>query len=304
MWSDMAEIDDRIAVYLQALEIEGKSPRTIASYANSLRDFRRAGSELGLPSRPADYCVEHVYAFLSSLQKRGASPAFQHRRHREVKACFSWLKRVGYVEENVFARVPLVRCPQRIQLPFKRDEVQALLTTQDPQILTGCRNYALILFLLDTGVRASECIGVKLGDVDWSSSRVRIRHVKGDKERWVGIGDRTGIALRDYIERFRSWAPGHLFLTSKGPAMADAHTLNVILHRLERKAGVRGVHPHRFRHTFATWAIESGAREIDVQLLLGHSDLTMTHRYARTYISEQALRAHAELSPVRRLGAG
>ncbi len=70
------------------------------------------------------------------------------------------------------------------------------------------------------------------------------------------------------------------------------------------RTGVRKVHPHRFRHTFATWAIQSGAREIDVQLLLGHSDLTMTQRYARTYSSTQAVRAHARLSPVGQLDAG
>src|SRR5665811_1346412 len=61
--------------------------------------------------------------------------------------------------------------------------------------------------------------------------------------------------------------------------------------------------PHRFRHTFATWAIQSGAREIDVQMLLGHSDLTMTQRYVRTYTSEQAVQAHAALSPVAQLEA-
>ncbi len=83
--------------------------------------------------------------------------------------------------------------------------------------------------------------------------------------------------------------------------MRAAGTLEVLLRRLGTRAGVVGVHPHRFRHTFATWAIESGAREIDVQMLLGHSDLTMTQRYARTYTSEQAVRAHAELSPVNRL---
>src|SRR5674476_280163 len=83
--------------------------------------------------------------------------------------------------------------------------------------------------------------------------------------------------------------------------MTGPGTLEVLLSRIGTRVGVPKVHPHRFRHTFATWAIESGAREIDVQMLLGHSDLTMTQRYARTYTSEQAVRAHATLSPVNRL---
>ena len=66
---------------------------------------------------------------------------------------------------------------------------------------------------------------------------------------------------------------------------------------------MKRVFPHRFRQTFATWATESGAREIDVQLLLGHFDLTMTQRYARAHTSEQAVRARAELSPVARVNA-
>ena len=99
----------------------------------------------------------------------------------------------------------------------------------------------------------------------------------------------------------RSDTPGRLFLTSRDQSMRSAGTLEVLLRRIGEQAGVAKVHPHRFRHTFARWAIESGAREIDVQLLLAHSDLTMTQHYARTYTSEQAVRAHAELSPVQRL---
>jgi len=72
----MAEIDERIATYLQAVEIEGKTPKTIASYANSLADFRRAGIRLGLPERADDYDVTHVYAFLGDLRARGASAGY------------------------------------------------------------------------------------------------------------------------------------------------------------------------------------------------------------------------------------
>jgi integrase/recombinase XerD len=154
---------------------------------------------------------------------------------------------------------------------------------------------------LDSGVRASECIALDVADVDWTRARAFIRHGKGEKQRWVGFGATTAAALRDYVATYRGDAPGPLFLTSAFAPLTSAHSLCVILQRLGERAGVVGVHPHRFRHTFATWAIESGAREIDVQLLLGHSDLTMTHRYARTYTSEQAVRAHAALSPVNRL---
>jgi site-specific recombinase XerD len=99
----MAEIDDHIATYLQAIEIEGKSVKTIASYANTLADFRTIGRRLGFPDSPVEYRVTHVYAFLSELRSRGASAAYQHRRHREVKACFSWLRRMDVIEQNVFA---------------------------------------------------------------------------------------------------------------------------------------------------------------------------------------------------------
>ena len=299
----MAELDDHIATYLAAIAIEGKTQATQASYANSLADFRAIGRRLGLPGRAPDYTVPHVYSFLSALRARGASAGYQHRRHREVKTCFSWLKRMGFIDENVFARVPLVKRPLLLKPPFSPAEVQALLNSQDRASHSGARNYALILFLLDSGVRASECVALTLAEVDWERSRAFIRHGKGEKQRWVGFGPTTAIALRDYVARFRGDAAGPLFLTTERVPMSSGHSLCVILQRLGERAAVDGVHPHRFRHTFATWAIESGAREIDVQMLLGHSDLTMTQRYARTYTSEQAVRAHPALSPVNRLSS-
>ncbi len=103
----------------------------------------------------------------------------------------------------MFANVPLVKRPQKFQPPFSSAEVRALLDAQDRDTLTGCRNYALLLFLLDTGVRASECLGVQLEDIDWAHPRVLVRHGKGGKQRWVGSGERALGALRDYVERFR-----------------------------------------------------------------------------------------------------
>ena len=298
----MGSLDDHIATYLAAIEVEGKTVNTQASYASSIADFRSVGHLLGLPEFAEEYTVSQVYAFLAELRRRGCSAPYQHRRHREVKACFSWFKRMGIVQENVFARVPLVRRPLVIKPPFSPADVQALLDDQNRETYAGFRNYALVLFLLDSGVRASECVGLRLSDIDWERQRAFVLHGKGEKQRWVGVGERTATALKTYLA-LRGTADGAFFLTTAGKAMTGPGTLEVLLSRIGTRVGVPKVHPHRFRHTFATWAIESGAREIDVQMLLGHSDLTMTQRYARTYTSEQAVRAHSALSPVNRLSS-
>ena len=136
--------------------------------------------------------------------------------------------------------------------------------------------------------------------MDWEGGRVRVLHGKGKKQRWVGTGKRTIAALREYIERYRGDGQGALFQSSRGSAL-HTHAPNVILQRVADRAGLSKVHPHRFRHTFAMWAIRANAREIDVQSLLGHSSLAVVQRYARTYSSEQAVQAHAGFSPVGQL---
>ena len=82
----MAAIDDRIATYLAACAVEGKTENTVASYRASLADFRRAGSRLALPADLAGFTVADVYTFLHDVRSRGASPAYQHRRHRDRKS--------------------------------------------------------------------------------------------------------------------------------------------------------------------------------------------------------------------------
>ncbi len=299
------DIDEAIATYLTGLRVEGKADRTISTYAETLRDFRRVGRKLDLPDTVEAYEIEHVYAFLGDLLDRGAAPSYQHRRHREVRTFFSWcLKKMRWIERNPFAAVDLIRLQEKIVPPLSAEDIDRLLGLFDASKHTGCRNRALILYMLDTGVRVSECISVRLEDLDWEHGRQLVRNTKNKKERWVGFVAQTAEALRDYVDRFRGEEPGPLFLTSRTHApMATGNTVRTILRRAAERAGLEGVHPHRFRHTFATWAIQSGAREIDVQMLLGHSSVTMVQRYSKTYTSEQAVLAHADMSPVAQLAA-
>ena len=166
----------------------------------------------------------------------------------------------------------------------------------------------MLLTLLDTGVRCSELVQFALEDLNLEDGRLRVLHGKGGKQRVVPFAARCRAAIERYLS-FRGARPGPLFVAASGNGTLrrrvalQPNGLKQMLRRLARQTGIRRVHAHRFRHTFATWAIEQDARELDVQHLLGHTSPDMIRRYASTYNSEQAARRHVAFSPAERLPA-
>ncbi|TAJ17194.1 MAG: phage integrase family protein [Dehalococcoidia bacterium] len=194
-----------------------------------------------------------------------------------------------------------VRLPQRIVQPFSPEEVARILDAcGDGEI--GLRDRALIMLLLDTGARCSEVIQLTLTEVDVENGRIRILHGKGNKQRVVPFARACQATIEAYLA-VRGREPGALFWTTDGHgairpgAPLRIHGLQQVMRRLGSRAGVTKVHAHRFRHTFATWAIQHDARELDVQYLLGHSSPDMVRRYSSSYRSEQAALRHAAFSP-------
>ena len=114
----MERFEEAVPLYLKACEVEGKTERTVQSYAETLRHFRRAVDQLQLPNSLRAFGPAHVYLFMGWVRERGVSAGTQHRRQREVKAFFSWCRRMDYVEENPFMRVPMVRREQKVVQPF------------------------------------------------------------------------------------------------------------------------------------------------------------------------------------------
>jgi len=298
------EIDRQISEYLMAVEVEGKTPRTVKTYGETLARFRRIGRELELPDDAIEFRARDVYAYLKAVADTGVSLGTRHRRHREVRAFFSWMLRMHYIERHPFTGIPNVRVEQKVISPLSETEIHTLLDACDIEDEYGCRNRAMILLLLDTGIRASELHGLELEDVDLKSRRVHIRHGKGRKQRVVAFGHGPAYALSMYVVLWRGEKPGALFLTvgshSRKRRPVNPHHLGTVLLRLGRECGVHA-NPHRFRHTFATWAIEDQARELDVQYLLGHSTSAMVRRYSATYDAAKAAEAHASFSPASRL---
>lgn len=301
------DLGSLMGLYLTSCRVEGKSPETVRSYRESLEIFLRAVHQEELPQDPACFTSTHVYQFLDHVASTGVSPVTQWRRQRETRTFFSWLTRHDFIPSNPFAKVKNIKVPQKVIQPFSQEDIFRLLACCNPATHKGARDRALILTLLDTGLRAGELVSLQLEDIDFDTQRVQIRHGKGNKQRVVRIGERAGEAIRHYLEQFRGFDPGPLFLSSRrrplscpGPPLSRPGMRTIFQH-LGKEAAVPKVHPHRFRHTFATWAIEQQAREIDVQFLLGHSTPAMLRRYTATYDAEKAAQAHALFSPADRL---
>ena len=295
----METLTQLVDLYVLRCEVEGKSPRTVQAYRYTLSRFVQALTEDGAPTEAGAITREHVYAYLGRFRDHAADT--RHRYFREVRCFFNWLVDAGYLQQTPFRGVKNIRLPQRIVQPFSGDDVAALLAACDERPL-GVRDRALLLTLLDTGARCSEVVQLDLADLDLESGRLRIRFGKGNKQRVVPFAGTCRAALEAYLD-MRGAAPGPLFVASNGhgalmPGVAlQPNGLKQMLRRLGRKTVIAKVHAHRFRHTFATWAIEHDARELDVQYLLGHSSPDMVRRYSSRYRSEQAATRHHRFSP-------
>ena len=216
--------------------------------------------------------------------------------------CFcTWLRAAGYTDNDPFRGLRNVRLPRKIVPPLAPAEIARLIDCCDMRTAMGHRDRAILLTLLDTGIRCAEAVQLDLADCALTERRLLVRQGKGGKDRIVPFADRCADALAAYLAD-RGPAPGPLFVAARYARLNAGvrlrpNGLKQLLRRLGRDAGIPKVHAHRFRHTFATWAIAHDARELDVQHLLGHSSPEMVRRYSATYGSAQAAERHAAWAP-------
>jgi site-specific recombinase XerD len=157
------------------------------------------------------------------------------------------------------------------------------------------RDQVIILFLLDTGVRASELCKLRVSDIGKDGVYVR---GKGSKDRIVPMSDTVRAALQEYLGAKKRKAGDRVFQTIQGNPMTPS-SLRGVIKRMARRAGVPKAHPHRFRHTFAINFLRNGGDVFSLQRILGHETLDMVKRYLAIAKSDISL-AHAKVSPVTR----
>jgi len=173
------------------------------------------------------------------------------------------------------------------------DEVDRLLAQPDPATPLGMRNKALLELLYSTGLRVSELLGLRMGDIDMQSGCLRCIG-KGDKERLVPVGKQAISAVAAYVRDARPRLIGrraaapYIFLNSRGGKLSRVGFWK-LLKEYGRKAGLqRKLSPHKLRHSFATHLLERGADLRSVQLMLGHADISTTQIY--THVIQERLK--------------
>lgn len=230
--------------------------------------------------------------------------------HIGLSALWTWAVAEGYVDRHLMREIEPPRPERRAVDPFTESDLKRLMRACQSTLEyvrngrlvrqrrpTMIRDEAIVLLLLDTGMRAHELCGLTVRDVDIKNRKLRVMG-KGDRERVLQFSARTGKSLWRYMTRYRGESgSGEAVFLSKNGRPITSHGLLQFCYRLGQRAEVSDCHPHRFRHTFAINYLRYGGDAYTLQSILGHSTMEMVRRYLNLAQMDIAA-AHRRASPV------
>ena len=290
------EMSGLILDFLAYLEFErGLSRNTLEAYRSDLLQFGAYLQRAGVSALDAEHT--HLTGFLDELAAGGedrppVAAATLQRKAACLRSFYRHLRREGMLDRDPTADLRAPRKSQRLPHVLTRDEVQKLLGAPRGTDPSALRDRALLELMYACGLRASEAIGLSLGDVDLHVGVLRASG-KGSKERLVPVGREAVQAVRAYLDRGRPKLVGlrdepHLFVNHRGTGLTR-QGLYKIVQRHARAVGLDGkMSPHTLRHTFATHLLAGGCDLRSVQEMLGHADVATTQIY--THVSAQKLK--------------
>jgi integrase/recombinase XerD len=279
------------------------SVHTLADYQNT---FKKLQAALGDP--PINSISEIQIQQFMAAQTVSNKTLLNY--HIGLSALWTWAVRENLAAAHILHHVPKPRPDQRVIQPLSEEEIKSLFSAlkstraytrpgkkaSSHSLPSSDRNRAILLLMLDTGLRVSELCNLLISDVDVRSKLILVMG-KGGKERSIPFSARTGQALWKYLASRPDDIPtAPLFKTSQNRPLTPNQVLHIFT-RLGSRAGVHNVHPHRLRHTFAIAYLRNAGNARFLQTILGHSTSDMVNRYLS--ISEQDLAAaHRTASPV------
>lgn len=271
-----------------SLRAERKSPSTIKSYTEGVRQFLLWCER---ESFPAALSRDLVNGFTADLLDAGAEAATVRSRQLGVRRFSAWL-----ADEQEQATDPLlgIKAPkldQRVVEPLTDDQLRALIKACSGREFRERRDEAIVRFMLETGVRAGEVVSLLQADVDLITRVAIVRRGKGGKGRSVPFGDQTALALDRYvrIRRQHKLADSpELLLGDRNRGPITYHSLYWGLNSRAEAAGIADFHPHRLRHTAAHRWLAAGGSEGGLMAVAGWTRPDMLVRYTKARAADRA----------------
>ncbi len=247
-----------------------------------------------------DVTTDDMLAFLSHLREEGLKARSANRALAALRGFYRFLLREGVREENPLVDIHHGKVWMHLPDTVSRQEMENLLRQPGLDRPEAVRDTAMLEMLYASGLRVSELASLTLGSINWQVGYL-VTFGKGGKERVVPVGRVALSVLRRYVEEVR---PGLLkggdtdvlFLNRQGRGLSRQGLWKMV-RRYADRAGIRKqVHPHMFRHSFATHLLEGGADLRSVQLMLGHADIATTQIY--THVTREHLKdVHSRFHP-------
>jgi integrase/recombinase XerC len=285
--SELAQQADR---YLQDLARGGASPHTVDAYAADLRQFVQfLTPENGDPPAPQALDLLLLRQWLAGLYEQNLTAVTIRRKLAAVRGLFRFLLREGMVAVNVARLVRTPKAPKKLPEVMTPEQTNALVDGVASGKLERphpVRDRALFELLYGCGVRVSELAGLNLDDIDRADHWIRVRG-KGRKERQVPLPGRAAEALERYLaERPVVRGESAIFLNHRRGRLTDQGIRWIVKLYAKFLAGDDSIHPHSFRHAYATHLLADGADLRAIQELLGHARLSTTQKYTQVSLTD------------------
>lgn len=280
--------------YLSILRFEKNlSENTTNSYRTDLQKFLNFIREHDLTDLN-QVTFKHLTEFFEYQKKDGIDSSTTARYMSSLKGFFGYLEDNDYIEKNPTTRLSSVKKSRKLPAVLSFPEIERILSSPNTEEITGLRDKAILETFYSSGLRVSELINLKVNDLYFADEVVRV-FGKGSKERIVPMGSSAINWLKEYLTKARPMlekknkSQNYVFLNKRGTKLSRMWIWKIV-NRYAQEAGItKEIHPHTFRHSFATHLLEGGADLRAVQEMLGHADISTTQIYThidRNYIKQ------------------
>lgn len=277
--------------------IKKMSENTIVSYRRDLNKFAAYLEEQGV-SKVEEISEFDLNDYVRQLDKQNFKAATISRNIASIKAFFHYLTNAGRIKEDISENLKAPKIEKKIPTVLTVEETEKLLMQPVANNPKGLRDRAMLELLYATGIRVTELISLRIGDVDLKTSLLDCRD--NDRDRKIPFGGKAREALVDYLsegrEKLLNGEKSDILFTNCNGNPMSRQGFWKLLKAYGKKAGIeKDITPHTIRHSFAAHLIENGADIKSVQEMLGHSDISTTQVYVKlggNRLRQEYVKAH------------